>query len=72
MDIPEPADLDWYRLLGVKQEATVEEIKKVFRKLALIHHPDKATGRPDAGSRFRKVGGNAVAQRLGVCDMRYG
>ena len=57
---PEPADLDFYRLLNVRQEATVDEIKKAFRQLALVHHPDKVTGRPDAGSHFRKVGGNGA------------
>lgn len=37
-----PTELDYYRILGVSQAATAVEIKAAFRKLALIHHPDKA------------------------------
>lgn len=33
---------DLYRVLGLTAEATHEEIKKSYRKLAKIHHPDKA------------------------------
>lgn len=61
MDILEPADLDWYRILGVKPKATVEEIKRAFRKLALVFHPDKAGGRANAGSHFHKVGSKTMA-----------
>ncbi|KAG9315098.1 DnaJ-domain-containing protein [Chiua virens] len=32
---------DYYQVLGVEESATSDEIKKAFRKLALIHHPDK-------------------------------
>ncbi|KAL0061023.1 hypothetical protein AAF712_012144 [Marasmius tenuissimus] len=34
-------ELDYYQLLEVEETATAEEIKKSFRRLALIHHPDK-------------------------------
>ncbi|MBI1974348.1 MAG: DnaJ domain-containing protein [Candidatus Zambryskibacteria bacterium] len=35
---------DYYKILGVKRDASEEEIKKAFRKLAHAHHPDKASG----------------------------
>lgn len=34
-------EISYYELLGVEEDATADEIKKAFRKLALIHHPDK-------------------------------
>ncbi|KAG8688038.1 hypothetical protein FRC11_006181 [Ceratobasidium sp. 423] len=35
------AETSYYELLGVEEDATTDEIKKAFRKLALVHHPDK-------------------------------
>lgn len=35
------ADLTYYNALAVKPEATELEIKKAYRKLAIIHHPGR-------------------------------
>lgn len=35
------ADEDYYQLLGITKSADNREIRKAFKKLALIHHPDK-------------------------------
>ncbi len=46
--------VDYYQTLGVSREASPEEIKKAYRKLAMKHHPDVAT-EPDAGEKFKQI-----------------
>jgi len=42
---------DYYKKLGLRKSATKDEIKKSFRRLALLYHPDKNKS-PDAHERF--------------------
>lgn len=62
------ANLNYYAVLGVSPQASQEEIKKAYRKLALEHHPDRNQGNRQADHKIREV--NAAYEILGDPDSR--
>ncbi len=55
---------DPYTVLGVSHQASPDEIKTAFRRLARDYHPDRNPNDPQAEERFREI--NAAYQMLGV------
>lgn len=59
---------DYYKILGVKKDASADEIKKAYRKLAVKYHPDKNAGNKAAEEKFKEA--NEANEVLGNPEKR--
>ena len=46
---------EFYEILGVPRDATSDEIKRAYRKLAMTYHPDRNNGSREAEDRFKEI-----------------
>ncbi|MBL8702413.1 MAG: molecular chaperone DnaJ [Alphaproteobacteria bacterium] len=49
------AKRDYYEVLGVKKDASADDLKKAFRKLAMQLHPDRNPGDKEAEQKFKEI-----------------
>ena len=62
------AFIDYYNVLGVDKNATPDDIKKAYRKLARKHHPDLNPGNEEAKKKFQQI--NEANEVLSDPEMR--
>ncbi|WP_251619766.1 DnaJ C-terminal domain-containing protein [Odoribacter lunatus] len=62
------AYIDYYKVLGVERNASQEDIRKAFKKLARKHHPDLNPNDPDSKRRFQEI--NEANEVLGDPEKR--
>ena len=61
------SELNYYQILELSNNATEEEIKKSYRRLSLLYHPDRNPS-PDANSKIREI--NTAYETLGNGESR--
>ncbi len=50
-----PTTRDYYEILGLARNASLDEIKRAYRRLAMKYHPDRNPGDPEAETRFKEA-----------------
>lgn len=60
---------NFYNILDVPENASIDEIKKSYRKLSMLYHPDKNKNNPDATARFQTI--SEAYETLGDKDKKH-
>jgi len=50
-----PTTRDYYEILGLSRDASPDDIKRSYRRLAMKHHPDRNGGDPEAETKFKEA-----------------
>jgi DnaJ-class molecular chaperone len=48
-------DKDYYKILGVDEKANEDEIKKAYRRMSMLHHPDKNGNTDESKQKFQEL-----------------
>ena len=59
---------NFYEILECPETSSIDEIKKSYRRLSMIYHPDKNKNNPDATAKFQKI--NEAYETLGDIDKK--
>lgn len=46
---------DYYQLLGIRKDASLTEIRSAYKRLAMLYHPDRNPGNPEAEELFKRI-----------------
>src|SRR5207249_11422243 len=57
---------DYYEILGTNRNASPEELKKAYYKLALKYHPDKQTNKPEAEKKAAETKLKEINEAYGI------
>jgi DnaJ-class molecular chaperone len=60
--------MDYYKILEIPENATQDDIKRAYRKMSLLHHPDKNKNSSESVSKFHKI--NEAYETLGDAEKR--